>query len=365
MAAAGGSVSGFPSRLTVKLDRPGFSLDVDFHWQERVAVLFGPSGSGKTTCLEAALGLLPRARSRVQLGGEWLEDCERGLRVPVEARRLGWVPQEPTLFPHRSVAGNLRFALARAGEAGPRGLERAVEVLEIGHLMARRPGELSGGERQRVALARAIASGPRALVLDEPLAALDLPLRSRVLPYLLRVRDELDLPMLYITHDPDEAMLVGETAAVLDCGRLVATGPPREVLWSRAVRPLSEALGLENVLDARAESTPEEGETRIATAGGLRLRVPWQLEPGTAVCIGVRAEDILVARGDPGRISARNVIAGRVSECETDAGEVLVRVDAGETLTARLTPAAVADLGIERGSPVFLVLKAHAIRRIG
>ena len=182
-------------------------------------------------------------------------------------------------------------------------------MLELEPLLARRTHELSGGERQRVAIARALASGPRALLLDEPLASLDLPLRARVLPYLLRVRDELDLPILYITHDPDEAILVGEVAIVLDGGRVVATGPPRDVLWSRAVLPLSEALGLENLLEARAERAAD-GELRAVTRGGLSLALPAPaaLSDGEALRLGLRAQDILIAVGPPGRISARNVI---------------------------------------------------------
>jgi len=354
------------SSLRVRFDRPGFCLDVDFAWDERVAILFGPSGSGKTTVFESVLGLHREAQTTLRLAGEWLENPALGIRVPTDERRLGWVPQNPTLFPHLDVSANIRFGLARAGSGGERALERAVEVLEIGSLLGRRVDQLSGGERQRVALARAIASGPRALLLDEPLAALDLALRSRVLPYLLRVRDELDLPMLYITHDPDEAMLLGDVAAVLDHGRVVATGPPKQVLWSRDVLPLSQALGLENVLDAVAlpAGAEREGERHIETAKGLRLSVPWRLEAGRSVCVGVRAEDVLVAVDPPGRISARNVLAGRVEACERLEEDVLVHVDVGERITARITASALSKLELKPGAAVFLVIKAYAIRRL-
>ena len=350
-----------PSVLRIQLDRPGFRLDIDVEWSERVAVVFGPSGSGKTTLFEAVLGLHPGASVETRLAGEWLDDPESGLRVPVEERRLGWVPQDPTLFPHLTVAGNLRFGLQRAGQEGTRALDRAVDVLEIGDLLDRTVDALSGGERQRVALARAIASGPRALLLDEPLAALDLPLRARVLPYLLRVRDELDLPMLYITHDPDEAMLLGEIALVLDRGRLVATGPPREVLWTHDVRPLSEALGLENVLDGRA---CEDGRA-IRTALGLELRVPWQLELGSTARVGLRAEDVLLALDKPGRISARNVVPGVVRSCETRGDSVWVEVEAGDRVIAKLTADAARKLDLREHQRVFLVFKAQALRRLG
>ena len=351
------------TQLQVRFDRPDFRLDVDAAWDDRVAVIFGPSGSGKTTLFEAVLGLHPRARSRIRLGGAWLEDPGRGLRLPVEARALGWVPQDPTLFPHLSVAANLRFARGRRSASGD-DLERAIGVLEIHDLLDRRVHELSGGERRRVAIARALASRPRALLMDEPLAGLDLPLRARVLPYLLRVRDELDLPILYITHDPDEAILVGGTALVLDAGRVVASGSPREVLWSRAVLPLSEALGLENVLDGHVvDAGPDE--TVMQTPSGLRLVLGARLPVGEAVRVGVRAEDILLAADAPGRISARNVLPATVTACEQRESDVLVRLDAGESLVAKITPAAARALGLRPGVRAFAVIKAQAIRRIG
>jgi molybdate transport system ATP-binding protein len=347
----------------VHLERRGFSLDVDAAWDERVAVLFGPSGSGKTTLLEAVLGLHRPAHARICLDGSWLDDADRGLRVAAERRGLGWVPQDPTLFPHLSVEQNLRFGLGRAGTDGAGCLERAVEVLEIAGLRARRVDRLSGGERARVAIARALASGPRALVMDEPLAALDLPLRARVLPYLLRVRDELDLPILYVTHDPDEAQLVGEVVVVLDGGRVVATGPPRETLWSRAVLPLSEALGMENVLVAQVVDAAED-RSSAATTSGLRLVIPAALTLGERVCLGIRAEDVLLAADAPGRISARNVIEARVAACEGHGGDVLVTLDAGDRLVAKVTRGAAAQLELRPGARVFAVIKAQAIRKL-
>ncbi|HEY5657525.1 MAG TPA: molybdenum ABC transporter ATP-binding protein [Myxococcota bacterium] len=359
-------MSGPPTRIAVRMRRGDFALDVDVGWNERVAVIFGPSGSGKTTLFETVLGLHPAARPTVRLGGMELDDPSRGLSLPPERRDLGWVPQDPTLFPHLSVEGNLRFGLARAGARGEARLAHAAEVLGIEALRHRRVDELSGGERQRVAIARALASGPRALVLDEPLASLDLPLRARVLPYLMRVRDELDLPILYITHDPDEALLVGEVVAVMDAGRVVATGPPREVLWSRAVLPLSEALGLENVLEARVEEAARGG-ARVRTGAGLQLSLPAHgpLARGERVCIGLRAQDILIAADPPGRISARNVMPARVVRCESEEDGVLVHLDAGERLVAKITAAAAEALALAPGAAVHLVIKAQALRRVG
>ena len=220
--------------IEVQVKRSDFTLDFTLHWDERVLVLFGPSGAGKSTLMECILGLSPDASVAHQAGGSGWMIPKRACTVRLT--RVSWAGslRLPSLFPHLDVAGNLAFGQERSGSGFGLGfLDRAVEVLEIGHLLKRSVSELSGGEKSRVALARAMASGPRALLLDEPLAALDVGLRARVLPYLLRVRDEMDWPILYITHDPDEAMLIGDRVAVMNGGRLVAHGPPREVLWSR------------------------------------------------------------------------------------------------------------------------------------
>jgi molybdate transport system ATP-binding protein len=346
------------TELVLRGDAGGFRLDVNAAWTERVAVLFGPSGAGKTTLLETIVGLRPEMRGRVRVAGAWLEDAQRGLRLPVEARGLGWVPQDPTLLPHLSVGGNLRFGQRRAGANGAALLDRAIEVLELGGLLGRRVNELSGGERQRVALARALASGPRAVLLDEPLASLDLALRARVLPFLLRVRDELGLPMLYITHDPNEAMLIGDVAVVLAAGRVIGLGPPREVLWSQAVQPFAQALGVENVLEAR-----EIGGSCVETSRGLRLVVPGDLPAGARVRLGLRAEEILIAAQPLGAISARNILAVSVLSCEVQAGQALVHLDTGaEPLVARVTAAAAKALSLERGAKVYAVIKAQSLR---
>jgi molybdate transport system ATP-binding protein len=353
------------NELRLRVARSGFALDVDLGWDERVAVIFGPSGCGKSTLLESILGLHPDPSHRVRLGGIALDE-PNGAHLPIEKRALGWVPQDVALFPHLTVDGNLRAGMRRAGSGGESALARAVDVLGLSDLRERRVHELSGGERQRVAIGRALASGPHALLLDEPLAALDVPLRARVLPYLLRVRDELDLPILYITHDPDEAMLVGEVAIVLDGGRVVATGPPNEVLWSRAVLPLSEALGIENVLEGRVVE-PGDGSASIETTRGLRVVIPAPapLEPGEWVRLGLRAEDVILASEAPGPISARNVLAATVSRCETDAGSVHVHLDARERLVAKVTPAAAKALSLAPGVHLHLMIKAQAFRRLG
>jgi molybdate transport system ATP-binding protein len=350
-------------RVEVRLPRPGFTLDVSLAWDERVAVLFGPSGAGKSTLFEVLLGLHPAANVRVRIGGVDLDDPAHGLRTPIEARALGWVPQDAALFPHLRVEENLRFGGLRAAQAHDL-LGAAIEVLELEPLLARRVDELSGGERQRVAIGRAIASGPRALLLDEPLASLDLGLRSRVLPYLLRIRDELSLPLLYITHEPDEAMLVAERVFVLDEGKLVASGDPHDVLWSRAVLPLSAALGMENVLEGRIVACAADLQL-LETKRGLHLVLPPRdLQLRERLRVGLRAQDILLAADPPGRISARNVFVAQVARLDEASDGVWVHLDAGEPLVAKLTPGAVRALDLRVGATVHAVIKSQALRRL-
>jgi molybdate transport system ATP-binding protein len=344
--------------------RDTFTLDVDLAWDERVLVLFGPSGAGKSTLFEVALGLHAETRPLVRLGGAVLDDPSAGRTTPLEQRGLGWVPQDALLFPHLCVEGNLRFG-ARPERSGAPPLERVIEVLELGALLGRRVDEISGGERQRVAIGRALASAPRALLLDEPLASLDLALRARVLPYLLRVRDELGLPILYITHDPDEALIVGDRVAVIDAGRVVAEGSPERVLWSRAVLPLSEALGLENVLEASVcESAADHAV--VQTGSGLRLTIPSPvaLAPGQTLRLGLRAQDILIAADPPGRVSARNVLPARVRSLAPAEDGCLVHLDAGDPLVAKITRSAAEALALAAGDHVHLLVKSQAIRRL-
>ena len=352
------------SLLEVEFERGDFRIDLRLEWQARSLVLFGASGSGKTTLLRVLLGLEPGAKTQSRIAGYWLDRPQTGLNRPIHKRRLGWVPQSSTLFPDRPVLANIRFGIQ--GDALERWIERAIDAFELGSLLERDVAGLSGGERQRVALARAVAIQPRALLLDEPMASLDVKLRARILPYLLRIRDEFDLPLIYITHDPDEAILLGDEIAVLDQGKLIAQGRPQETLWSQAVHNLSTRVGVENVLNVTSFDDPETTVSkRVRTVNGLELETPWPLAPRQALAIGIRAEDILVSLDRPSRISARNVCQGAVTQIDDEGDERLVHVElAGEKLIARLTPRAVEDLQLVRGSRVHLIIKSQALRRI-
>jgi molybdate transport system ATP-binding protein len=351
--------------IDIRLPLDRFALRVTARLDSPVTAVIGPSGSGKTSLLEVIAGLRPRCAGRVAIGGRAILDSERRLALPPERRRVGYVPQDAGLFPHLSVVQNVRFGAA--GDAHR--VSGVLAALEIAALADRRPHTLSGGERQRVALARALATNPDLLLLDEPLAALDVALKERILPYLLRVRDEWHVPVLYVTHNVGEALALAGQVLVLEEGRVAAQGDPAALLataLAETARP-----GIENVLVARIEAHDEEGGvTRVTTAHGTSLAVPLakaRLVGGTAT-LEVPAEDVLVAVEQPRGLSARNLIPVRIVSIERLGSDVLVRAAselADERWLARLTPAAVKGLGLAVGQIVWLAIKSHSVRWLG
>ncbi len=356
-----------PFSLRVELPLADFTLAVELDSSARRLGIFGPSGAGKTTLLEAVAGWRRPRAGRIELGGRVLFDSARSLALPSEQRGLGYVPQDGLLFPHEDVATNLAAGRARAARRGgdPRArFERVVEVLELGPLLARRPAALSGGERQRVALGRALCSGPDALLLDEPLAGLDLALRRRILPYLVRVGEEFELPILHVSHDPTEVAVLCEEVALLERGRVTAQGRPADVLASvwRAER-LEGAP--ENVL--RGVVAASVGEVARVTLGPeVVLEVSAAgLAPGARVVLAVAADEILVATRRPEGLSARNVLPATVLALDAARPGVVLRAElaaGGPCLDVLLTRASTEALGLVPGARIFLVLKSNSVR---
>jgi molybdate transport system ATP-binding protein len=215
----------FELRFTLQQGR--FVVSLDLSVDARAIAIVGPSGSGKTSVLEAIAGLRTPVDGRIAISGHVLFDSATHRHVPVRARHIGYVPQDILLFPHLDVRRNITYGAPRSEVAEPASITM---LLELDSLMDRRVSSLSGGERQRVALARALHSGPDVLLLDEPLAAIDLPRRRRIVDALLRIRDDLGVPLVYITHSPEEAIAVADYAIELEDGRVVAAGAPRDVL---------------------------------------------------------------------------------------------------------------------------------------
>ncbi len=348
--------------IDLALPLPRFTLRVRTELPGGVTAVMGPSGSGKTSLLEAIAGLRRGASGTVAVAGEWLLDTSRGVALPPEKRHVGYVPQDSALFPHLTVLGNVRFG-ARADAAA---VDAAVDTLELRPLLERRPRSLSGGERQRVALARALATRPRLLLLDEPLAALDVSLRERVLPWLLRVRDAWSLPCLYVTHNVGEALAAASRLIVLRDGQVDTEGEPRARLGSSALVAEAQA-GIENLLPGVvvAHDAPA-GITRVRTEQGLDVAVTLAAERkiGSPLTLAIRAEDVLVVKGPVSGLSARNVYAAQLVAIERTGVDVTLRCvlegRCGE-LFVRITPAAVEALGLSSGIAIWLAVKSHSV----
>jgi molybdate transport system ATP-binding protein len=363
-ARAGATVSGPGVEIDIELPLPHFVLRVKTALPGGLTAVMGPSGAGKTSLLEAIAGLRPKVRGRLVAQSTVLLDTASGVALAPEGRHVGYVPQDAGLFPHLSVVENVRFG-ARADAAA---VEAAIDTLELRPLVARRPRSLSGGERQRVALARALATRPRLLLLDEPLAALDLELRERVLPWLLRVREAWSLPCLYVTHNVGEALAAASRLMVLRSGLVEAEGDPRALVGAEAF--VTEArFGIENLLPGRILAHDVAGGiTRVLTETGLDVAVTLsaEREVGSGVTLVVRAEDVLVAAAPAVGLSARNVYSAHIVSVERTGVDVTLRcvIEAGGELLARITPAAVRALGLGAGQPVWLAVKSHSIRLV-
>jgi molybdate transport system ATP-binding protein len=349
--------------LSIDLPLAGFTLRTAARLDGRTTAIMGPSGSGKTSLLEAVAGLRRRAHGKVVVDGSVLLDSAARIRRAPEHRRIGYVPQDAGLFPHLTAGDNVAFgARGRASRA-----RAAIETLDIRHVLERYPATLSGGERQRVALARALATDPCLLLLDEPLAAVDVELRERILPWLLRVRDEWRIPMLYVTHNVGEALALANQVLLLRAGRVEAIAAPHELLAS-PVAARDAAMGIENVVAGHVLShDPDDGVTRVGVEPGLTLSVPLHLAAsvGAAVTLAVRAEDVVVATAPATGLSARNLLEARVLTLERLGADAILRcelVAASASWLVRLTPAAVRALALAPGRPVWLAVKSHSIR---
>ena len=342
-------------------------LDVAFATPGGVTALFGRSGTGKTTIVNCVAGLLRPERGRIVLGGLPLLDTAHGIDVPRHRRRVGYVFQDARLFPHLTVRRNLLYGrwFARGGQR--RGdLAEVVELLGIGHLLDRRPGTLSGGEKQRVAIGRALLAGPRLLLLDEPLASLDQARKAEILPYLDRLCREAGIPILFVSHAPDEVARLATGMVLLSGGRVVASGPVGEVMARLDLGPAAAEIGGGAILHLQVAGgagthglmllTHPAGEIEVAAAG---------LRAGAAVRLRIDARDVVLALGDmPLRgISIRNQLRATVVALGKPAnGLTEVGLDvAGERLRALITTASAEELRLRPGLPVLALVKSAAL----
>lgn len=353
-------------QVACRLVRRDFTLEVDLAWPDRgVSALFGPSGSGKSTLLRILAGLERPPGGRVAMRGTPWQDDARGLFRPPHRRPIGYVFQDAALFSHLNVQDNLLYGLKRVPEPLRRvPLDRAIELLGIGGLLARRVTTLSGGERQRVAIARALAVSPELLLLDEPLAALDVARKREILPFLERLHRELTMPMVYVSHAPDEVARLADHLVVLEAGRVVAEGPLGATL-ARLDPPvrLGEEIGvvLETVIGARDE--PWQLCRADFPGGSLWIR-DHGLAIGQRARVRVLARDVSLALEHHAHTSIQNILPGVVSALAGDRhpANALARVLVGETpFVARITRRSVAHLELNPDKPVWVQIKSVAV----
>jgi molybdate transport system ATP-binding protein len=328
-----------------------------------ITVLFGPSGAGKSTVIATAAGLLRPDDCRVAVDGKVLADTAAGIWLPPERRGVGLVFQDARLFPHMSVLTNLRFGMRRA-PPGPVRLDAIVDLLGIAPLLARKPNTLSGGERQRVAIGRALLAQPNLLLMDEPLASLDAPRKAEILPFLARLKTALRLPVLYVTHAPDEVSRLADTLVLIEAGRVLACGPLSEIA-ARADLPFGQRDDAGAVLAGVVAGHDAARALTRLDAAGVSLVVPLLGAPvGTALRIRVPAREVILAGRAPDAISVQNAVPGRVTRIAEEPARRSVLVEVGlpgGSLLSRVTPDAIMRLSLAPGSAVLALVKSTSI----
>jgi molybdate transport system ATP-binding protein len=347
-----------------------FILNVHFRALAGFTILFGPSGAGKTTLLDCIAGLTDPDDGRVTVGGEELYDSEKKQNVAAWKRRIGYVHQDLALFPQLTAGENVAYGLRTLSAADRQTRSREIlDAFRIDHLRDRRPAQISGGERQRVALARALVTEPRALLLDEPLAALDRPTKSSLVGDLRRWNQHHRVPILFVTHNGEEVFALGDEVIVLDAGRIVAQGQPHEVMRAPRLETVAQLSGVENIFDAAVVALHEDRGTMTCRLGASEVDLETPLvraEVGSRLRVGVRAGDLLLATEKPRGLSARNVLPGKMRRLEQRDVMISAMVDCGGMeFEVHLTLAARDSLRLGPGKKVWVVVKTHSCHLMG
>ncbi|MEO8426440.1 MAG: molybdenum ABC transporter ATP-binding protein [Verrucomicrobiota bacterium] len=340
-----------------------FTLEVNLEVFGRITVIFGPSGSGKTSLLDLVAGLRRPKSALIQFGNDVLTDTGKSVSIPARQRGIGYVPQDLALFPHLSVRQNLLYGHRTDGKK-QFSFEQIVELLEIQSLVQRGITQLSGGEKQRVALARALLTSPRLLLLDEPLASLDMQLKTKILPYFSRIRDEFRIPMLYVTHDRFETLSLADEMVVLVNGRVAQTGPVQQVFSHPANLDVAGIFTVETVQPGRIVKI-ENGLVSVAVGNTLLSAVEPNPPAGTTdVHVCIRAEDVVLLKGADMPSSPRNHLPAIVQSVSREGPLVRVDLDCGFPLAALLTRQACEELALKPGDAVTALVKAPNVHLI-
>jgi len=345
-----------------------FRLDASFECGAGVTALFGQSGAGKTTVVNAIAGLIRPRKGRIAFDGDTLFDSGQGIYVPARRRRFGYVFQEGRLFPHLTVRQNLTYSRLFGERQSPGELGHIVELLGLADLLERRPARLSGGEKQRVAIGRALLARPRMLLLDEPLASLDAARRDEILRYLELLRDEVAVPIVYVSHAVEEVVRLADTVVLMSAGKVVTTGEVEEVMGRPDLRAAGGIFEGGTVIDATVTSQDMQHDLATLAFDGGALKVT-NLDAliGEPVKVRIRARDVSIALDLPTRISIQNVLPGRIAAVgESRGGIVDVSISAGAAvLRSRITSRAVEQLALRPGLEVNALIKSASLDRLG
>lgn len=356
----------YPDRVSLKLARrDGFTLEAAFPFPaEGITAIFGPSGSGKTTVLRCVAGL-ERAEGLVSVGGKLWQDSEQGIFLPTWQRPLGYVFQEASLFPHLTARKNLEFAVKRSqSKSAMHRVDIAIELLGIEKLLDRKPHELSGGERQRVAIARAVATEPVIMLFDEPLAALDFQRKAEILPWLEKLKGELKIPMLYVTHSAEEVIKLADNLVVLEKGKLKVQGPLEQVL---ANVKLPVSLGGDIGVVWKGSVTEKDSTwnlERFSTGHNAVWLADASKNVADKIAVRILAKNVALSCEKPEQSSFQNVIPGVVTEIAPcpEPADCFVKLDcAGDPLVALVTRKAVSEMQLAEGKPVWALVKANSL----
>jgi molybdate transport system ATP-binding protein len=344
-----------------------FHLDVEFAAEAPIVGLFGRSGAGKTSVINAIAGITKPSRGIIRVNDALLFDAAGGVNLPPEKRRIGYVFQDPLLFPHLDVESNLHYG-RRLRVAAERFIEpeRVIELLGLGAFLRRMPNALSGGEKQRVAIGRALLAQPRILLMDEPLAALDVPRKTEILDYIERLRDEVRIPIVYVSHSVPEITRLADTVVILSEGKCLAVGDVDEVMGRLDLKPVTGRYEAGSILDTHVMAHDTEHQiTTLAFEGG-ELVVPFlDAAVGERVRARIRARDVSLAIRRPTEISILNILRGHVTSIDAETGPIVdVQLSiGGAALTARITRRSLEQLGIHTGQQLYALVKAVSFDR--
>jgi molybdate transport system ATP-binding protein len=340
-----------------------FSVEAAFSADKGVTALFGRSGSGKTSLINIIAGLMRPEGGSLRFNGDVLYDGDNRVFVPAHKRRFGYVFQEARLFPHLSVRRNLGYGrwFTRRSHGGA-DFDRIVDLLGVSALLDRAPANLSGGEKQRIAIGRALLSNPRLLLMDEPMAALDEERKAEILPYLERLRDKADIPIIYVSHSVAEVARLATKVIILENGRVSASGDAATILSLPSSTISRREAGA--VIDGIVEATDTEHQITVIRAGQAEIRVPHLNAPtGKAVRLQIAARDVMLATSRPEGLSALNILSATIIGIgEPAQGMVDIRLDCGDvTIVSRVTTLSRDMLGLHAGKPVYAIIKSVAL----